>query len=426
MKSIALLFRPLALGIYLLFFMVGVVGALVLPTLSIFLAKEIGVRPLLVGIPFAGIALASIIYNQGIGHWSDKLLDRRPLVAGFCLVGTLSCLIFAFTRNYWLIAATAIVLFSLSMVSFSQMLAYSLDYAECHIPLERIPLFNAIVRAQIAFAWVAGPPAGFLLASFVGFTFTYAMAAGIFALVAVLSIKLLPRLKSLPENARKEIQNAAVNDSIECVVVERATNDEVVKPVPILSPLSSTRWRSLMYCVVAFSLMWGANNAYLISLPLHLNDNLHIGTEWVGWIMGTCALLEVPFMLLAGYLAARLNLIVMVRAAGIAGLLLYAGIYLAEDLWQLFVLQIFNAIFIGILAGLGVSVIQDLMPGRSGGASALYTNTTHIGNLLSSLMVGVVADYFGYQSVFAVNIVVVMLAIVAFTFAGRLAASGAR
>lgn len=390
---IASLFRPIALGIYLLFFIVGVVGALVLPTLSVFLAKEIGVRPLLVGIPFAGIALTSIIYNQWIGHWSDSLADRRPLVAGFCFVGTLSCVIFAFSRNYWLVAATAILLFSLSMVSFSQMLAYSLDYADRHISPERIPLFNAIVRAQIAFAWVAGPPAGFIMASYLGFSTTYGVAAGLFAMVGVISIKLLPRLGPVYE----------ANDE-----------DHIAKASPTMATLSPGTKRSLIFCLVAFSLMWGANNAYLISLPLHLKDNLNIDTEWSGWIMGTTAFLEVPFMLMAGHLAARISLIAMIRLAGVAALMLYGGIVLADTLWQLFALQLFNAIFIGVLAGLGVSVIQELLPGRSGSASALYTNTTHMGNLLSSLMVGLVADYFGYQSVFVANLVVVALAILAF------------
>ena len=390
---IASLFRPIALGIYLLFFIVGVVGALVLPTLSVFLAKEIGVRPLLVGIPFAGIALTSIIYNQWIGHWSDSLADRRPLVAGFCFVGTLSCAIFAFSRNYWVVAATAIFLFSLSMVSFSQMLAYSLDYADRHISPERIPLFNAIVRAQIAFAWVAGPPAGFIMASYLGFSTTYGVAAGLFAMVGVISIKLLPRLGHVDESNGE---------------------DHIAKALPTMATLSPDTKRSLIFCLVAFSLMWGANNAYLISLPLHLKDNLNIDTEWSGWIMGTTAFLEVPFMLMAGHLAARISLIAMIRLAGVAALLLYGGIVLADSLWQLFVLQLFNAIFIGVLAGLGVSVIQELLPGRSGSASALYTNTTHMGNLLSSLMVGLVADYFGYQSVFVANLVVVALAILAF------------
>ena len=120
-------------------------------------------------------------------------------------------------------------------------------------------------------------------------------------------------------------------------------------------------------------------------------------------------------MLLAGYYAARIQIMSLVKVAGIAALLLYLGIYFGTQLWQFFALQIFNAMFIGILAGLGVSVIQDLLPGRSGLASGLYTNTTHMGNLLSSMLVGVVADIYGYHQVFAVNLIVVVLAILAFS-----------
>jgi MFS transporter, SET family, sugar efflux transporter len=387
----SVLFRPLALGIYFLFFTVGVVGALVLPTFSFYLATELGVRPFLVGLPFAGIALASIAYNHWIGHWSDTLADRRPLVASFCVIGAIACLVFAFSRQYWLVAATAVLLFSLSMVSFSQMLAYSLDYAEREIPAERIPLFNAIVRAQIAFAWVAGPPAGFLFASYYGFTFTYGLAAVLFCAVAVLCVKLLPRLPKTPSQpAERDL------------------------PSLKLPPLPAAAKQSLIICAIAFSLMWGVNNAYLISLPLHLKNNLGIDTKLMGWVMGTTAALEVPFMLLAGHYAARFRLITLIRCAGVAALLLYAGVYWATALWQLFALQIFNAIFVGVMAGLGVSVIQDLMPGRSGGASALYTNTTHMGNLISSLMVAIVADLFNYKAVFLVNIMLVVLAIWAF------------
>jgi len=382
------LFRPLALGIYGLFCLAGLVGALILPTLSLFLAKEIGVRPLLVGLPFAGIALTSMIYNQVIGHWSDKLPDRRPLVAGFCLVGVLVCVVLGLSRSYWVVAATVVGLLSLALVSFSQILAYSLDYADRHIPAQRIPLFNAIVRAQIAIAWVAGPPAGFLLAGYLGFTFMYLLAAGMFLLVALLSLWLLPRLDAHAQHLE----------------LERAD----------IVPLVAWQKRALIFSVLGFSLMWGANNSYLISMPLHLKDGLGVGTEWVGWVMGTCAGLEIPFMLLAGHYAARVKIINLIKLAGLSALVLYLGVYFAQALWQFFALQIFNAIFIGVLAGLGVSVIQELMPGRSGAASALYTNTTHMGNLISSLLVGLVADIYGYHQVFAVNLIVIALAILAF------------
>lgn len=406
------LLRPVPLGIYFLSFVVGVVGALILPTFSVFLAQELGVRPLLVGLPFAGLGLASIGYNQLIGYWSDKLTDRRPLIAGFCLVGAVTCATFALSRNYWLVISSAVCFLSLAMVSFSQMLAYSLDFAERCLPAGRIPLFNAIVRAQIALAWVAGPPAGFLLAAYLGFSSMYWIAGSLFIAVGLVSLKLLPRL----DKPDAGVSGAAPEgDPVSCKTPRLSPE---LKPQldPKLGPepLAPDAKRALLLCLVAFSLMWCANNAYLISLPLHLSNNLDIGTEWVGWVMGTCALLEVPVMLLAGYLAAGINLMTMVRMAGVAGMLLYAGVLGATHLWQLFALQILNAMFVGVLAGLGVSVIQALLPGRSGSASALYTNTTHVGTLLSSLQVGLVADLYGYQHVFTVNLVVIILAIMAF------------
>lgn len=386
------LVRPVPLGIYFLSFALGAVGALVLPTFSIFLARELGVRPLLVGLPFAGLALASVIYNQLIGAWSDKLSDRRPLVVGFCILGIVACAIFALSRNYWLISFSAVALFSLAMVAYSQMLAYSLDYADRRLAESRVPLFNAIVRAQMALAWVSGPPAGFLLAAYFGFSTMYWVVAALFALVALVSYPLLPRLESA-DSAAQTLSARGEGASL---------------------PMNASNRRSLILCLIAFSLMWGANNAYLISLPLHLTENMGLSAEWVGWLMGVAAGIEIPIMLAAGYLSTQLSLVTMVRFAALAGLILYAGVYWLDDLWQLFVLQLPNAIFIGVLAGLGVSVVQRLMPGRSGSASAFYTNTIHVGNLFSSLLVAVVAEMLGYREVFAVNLVVIILALGAF------------
>ena len=383
----SILFKPVALGIYFLTFALGVVGALLLPTMSIFFADEVGVSPFWVGIPYAGIAIGSIVYNQVIGAWSDSLKDRRLLVVVLCAVGVVACLVFALSRHYWLTCLSAVFLLSLAMVAFSQILAYSLEYAESCLPLERIALFNAVVRAQIAFAWVAGPPAGFLIASHWGFTSLYTVAGVLFVAVALISPKMLPALKARDQQGAVDHNKGGLWQGLDV----------------------RARW-SLGLCVLAFSLMWCVNNAYLISLPLHLTRNLDISAGWVGWIMGAAAGLEVPVMLIAGVLAARVNPLSLVRASALFGLLLYAGVFWATQLWQLFALQIANAVFIGILAGLGVSVVQQMLPGRAGSASALYTNTTHVGTLLSSVLISGVAEAYGYLSVFLANMVLVVLA----------------
>src|SRR5690625_7431610 len=101
---------------------------------------------------------------------------------------------------------------------------------------------------------------------------------------------------------------------------------------------------------------------------------------------------KTPVCQLAGYLSTQVSLSTMVRFAALAGLILYAGVYWLDDLWQLFMLQLPNAIFIGVLAGLGVSVVQRLMPGRSGCASGLYTNTINLRNLVSRFYASFIAD----------------------------------
>lgn len=52
-------------------------------------------------------------------------------------------------------------------------------------------------------------------------------------------------------------------------------------------------------------------------------------------------------------------------------------------------LQIFNAIFIGIVAGIGMLYFQDLMPGRAGAATTLFTNSISTGVILAGVLQGV-------------------------------------
>lgn len=373
--------------------MVGLVSALILPTFSLFLQDEISARPMLIGLPFGGMAIASIFYNFVIGSWSDKVADRRPLISSLCVLGAISCLVFAYFRHYWLVASVAIFVFSLAMVSFSQMLAYSLDYANKDVPKEKIPLFNAIVRSQIAIAWVAGPPLGFFLAVQIGFFNTYLIAGFLYILIAIASFVFLPLL------------------STKKLLSELPIHDDTDKSSPALSRESKF---ALGFAVVGFSLLFGVNNTYLISLPLYLKNDLRIAAEWIGPVMGLAAGLEIPFMLLAGYFASRISILYLIYLAAVSALCLYFGVFMSTKLWHIFALQIFNAIFIGLLAGLGVSVIQQLLPDRSGAASSLYTNTTHIGNLMSSILVGLIADYFGYRTVFLMNTFIVLVAIWAF------------
>ena len=60
------------------------------------------------------------------------------------------------------------------------------------------------------------------------------------------------------------------------------------------------------------------------------------------------------------------------RIAAVAGLLFYVGMLTVHTPALLLALQLLNAIYIGILAGIGMLYFQDLMPGQAGAATTLY------------------------------------------------------
>ncbi|MFP3786942.1 MFS transporter, partial [Burkholderia sp. SIMBA_024] len=79
-------------------------------------------------------------------------------------------------------------------------------------------------------------------------------------------------------------------------------------------------------------------------------------------------------MILAGRYVNRVGKRPMMAGAIVAGMLFYAGMLWFSTTGVLLALQTFNAIFIGIIATVGMLYFQDLMPERAGMATTLFTN----------------------------------------------------
>ncbi len=63
----------------------------------------------------------------------------------------------------------------------------------------------------------------------------------------------------------------------------------------------------------------------------------------------------------------------------VSGMCFYASVLMATTPAVELELQILNAIFLGILCGIGMLYFQDLMPEKIGSATTLYANTSRIG-----------------------------------------------
>ncbi|WP_455560309.1 sugar efflux transporter SetB [Escherichia sp.] len=349
-------------------FLTGNAGALQTPTLSIFLTDEVNARPAMVGFFFTGSAVIGILVSQFLAGRSDKRGDRKSLIVFCCLLGVLACTLFAWNRNYFVLLFVGVFLSSFGSTANPQMFALAREHAD-KTGREAV-MFSSFLRAQVSLAWVIGPPLAYALAMGFSFTVMYLSAAVAFIVCGVMVWLFLPSMQ-------KELPLATGT---------------------VEAPRRNRRDTLLLFVIC--TLMWGSNSLYIINMPLFIINELHLPEKLAGVMMGTAAGLEIPTMLIAGYFAKRLGKRFLMRVAAVGGVCFYAGMLMAHSPVILLGLQLLNAIFIGILGGIGMLYFQDLMPGQAGSATTLYTNTSRVGWIIAGSVAGIVAEIWNYHAVF--------------------------
>jgi MFS transporter, SET family, sugar efflux transporter len=96
----------------------------------------------------------------------------------------------------------------------------------------------------------------------------------------------------------------------------------------------------------------------------------------------------------------------------VAAVVFYLGLGLFQSRTALMVLQLFNAAFIGIVAGIGMLWFQDLMPGRAGAATTMFTTSISTGMIVAGLIQGVLSEHFGHVAVYWLAFGLAVLALV--------------
>lgn len=370
-------------GVYAAFmlvaFMMGVAGALQAPTLSLFLSREVGAQPFWIGLFYTVNAIAGIGVSLWLAKRSDSQGDRRKLIIFCCLMAIGNALLFAFNRHYLTLITCGVLLASLANTAMPQLFALAREYADNSA--REVVMFSSVMRAQLSLAWVIGPPLAFMLALNYGFTVMFSIAAGIFTLSLVLIAFMLPSV------ARVELPS------------ENA-----------LSMQGGWQDSNVRMLFVASTLMWTCNTMYIIDMPLWISSELGLPDKLAGFLMGTAAGLEIPAMILAGYYVKRYGKRRMMVIAVAAGVLFYTGLIFFNSRMALMTLQLFNAVFIGIVAGIGMLWFQDLMPGRAGAATTLFTNSISTRVILAGVIQGAIAQSWGH---FAVYWVIAVISVVA-------------
>ena len=240
-------------------------------------------------------------------------------------------------------------------------------------------------RALVSFAWVAGPPlATAVIAGFGPRAIPAAVAA-----VAVLNI----------------VTTAAM----------RRAKPSVAPPVRDDGP-AVPRGR-VASVVLVFIALQATNSATVSVVSLFVTERLGLDVAWAGVTLGVAAGVEIPALLLIGKLTGRVPGRWLLLSGCLAGVAYYTGMAFAHGVVLLLGLQLLNAWFLATVAGVGLTLFQEIIP-RPGLAAGLYANTRRLGAIASGPLLGLGAvTPLGYGGVFAASAVLTVAAVAGLRFA---------
>ncbi len=350
--------------------LMGIAGAMMATSVSLFLADEIGATPLMIGLFAMGRGALDIFFGLTLGALSDRRGNRRQLLALCTFLSAAGALSYMVLRNYYLLLGIGAVLFGVGSACFSQLLAYTRNVAEDREL--NVTFFNSVLRSVISFTWIVGPPLGFMLIAAQGFGVLYFTAGVLYLASGVMTLWLLPNLNT---------------------VTTRETKRKRSSP---LSGVSRGIWRLL--CAIV--LLMAVNAAYQIDIALFITRDLGFDAGFTGLLLGLGAALEVPIMLLVGSHADRIGKWRLLVFAAVCAAAFFCALPLVHSKTALLLLQIPNALWTAILLSIPVTILQDAMSDRVGAASSLYTSSFNIGVLLGGATTGVVTQWVGFTDVF--------------------------
>ncbi|MFE1834061.1 sugar efflux transporter [Streptomyces sviceus] len=359
--------------------LIGLSGAMMSTSGSLFLAEEIGVGPMLIGLFFLGRGVLGVLSGLAFGALSDRIGNRRILLALCTLLSAVGTFAYVVVRDYYLLFAFGAVFFALGSACFPQLLAYTREFAE-NRSLDAT-FFNSLLRALTSLAWVVGPPIGFLLIDSQGFGVMYLAVTMMYVLAGVLCLRLLPN----------------------------GPAPTAVQPAVVGSPFAGLG-RSSWTMLVATVLLLAVNSVYQIDIALFVTEQLAYGTSFTGLLLGLTSALEIPVMMYLGARAERIGKRRLVTYAAGCATLFFGALPLAESRLALLALQVLNAFFMAVVLTIPVTILQEAMPDRVGVASSLFTGAFQVGVMLGGATAGAVIAWTGYGRVFWVCALLAALA----------------
>jgi SET family sugar efflux transporter-like MFS transporter len=358
--------------------LVGLTGSFVTPFLPLFLTQTLHASPGQVSLVLFGSPLAAVVVAWIVGRVSDRPGMRRRILLSAATAGIVGFAVYGLWRNYWVLLGSSLTLVAIAGALMPQLFAFGREVVDRQDP-SRGAMGMSTLRMMVSLSWAAGAPLGAFVLGLIDFQGLFlATAATHIVILGVLAL-----LKPAPPAVR---QPAVTSASPATTGAARAR-----RPAK----------RTLIGTTVAFVVVQSVTSLTVTTMPLFISVTLKGSVSSAGLVLGLCAAIEVPLMLLFGSMASRWPVHRLLFVGGGFGMAYCLAVSLAENVWHVALAQVLHACFVCAFGGLGISYFQELMPAAVGRATTLYSNSARMSGMLAGLVFGVV-QLAGYRFAYVV------------------------
>ena len=359
------------------------------PQLTTFFVTQLGATLPQAGLYYLTNVTAPVV-GFALGRLSDRQADRLTLFRIGALVGGVGWTAMSLVTHLWMPFVISVLALGVAGAAGAQV------YAAVRDELSRRPTavdveIISTVRMGFTLGWVVGPVLGTMVGGFFGLRTVLVMTA---------ALSVLQLVPMIGVRAPRYVAPPAPGERRTAVVSRRA-----------LLPL-------LAFCGLVMVAACG-DTVKFAYLPLYMSEQLHLSPAVRGGVIALQPVCELALMPLASRLARRhgaMRIVMAGTACAVAAHLCYAT---STSVVGLVVAQVLlSAMWAGV-AGLGVSVAQQLYPAGVGVASSTFMSSIMFASTFGGLLGSAFVSALGIPGVFVVPAVLSAGALVGMAFLSR-------
>ncbi|EGQ3309728.1 sugar efflux transporter [Staphylococcus pseudintermedius] len=358
--------------------LIGMGIAITVPFFVLFATNQLGMTTNQFGLLLALAAISQFTMNSIVARFSDThTINRKVIIIVGLFMGAISFTLPFFVHSVVLFIILYAIFQGLFAPAMPQLYASARESINQSTSSSRAVFANSVLRSMFSFGFLFGPLVGNILNQSWGYSGLFGGTVAIILTTLLLQVFFFKDIK-----AKKPVRDSIMTE----------------QDAP-----SMLKHRYLIVPFIAFVLLHIGQWMYTLNMPLFVTQYLHEEEKYVGHLASLCAGLEVPFMIILGMVASKVETRTLLAIAAVCGSLFFGSIGIFESIHMMLVGQVLLAAFLAVLLGIGISYFQDVLPQYPGYASTLFANAMVIGQLLGNLLGGAMSQWVGLGNVFYVS-----------------------